>query len=157
VAFATSFGEVRFEWANFAHIVDALSDGPKSVSDLLALPNRGEMTAQNLLTLLLHASILGVGAADPGDAAVSRRMNAVIARAAADGAPYTDVAAAKLGSGIHLTNSDLVLLDAWLQSSGQDETAFVNAISERLPNAQALAKTFVDETLPRYRQLGVLE
>ena len=158
VAFATSFGEVRLEWANFAHIVDALSDGPKSVSELLALPNRGEMSAENLLTLLLHASILGVGAADPGESSVSQRVNAVIARAAVDGAPYKDVAAGNLGSGIHLAESDLILIDAWLQSSsGQDEAAFVDAISKRLPNAGDLAKTFIAATLPRYRQLGVLE
>ena len=157
VTFATSFGEVRLEWANFAHIVDALSDGPKSVNELLALANPGEMAPQHLLTLLLHASILGVGAAEPGDAAVSQRINTAIARAAVDGAPYKGVAAGKLGSGIHLTDSNLLILDAWLQSSRQDEGTFVSAISERLPNQQQLAKTFVKETLPRYRQLGVLE
>jgi hypothetical protein len=149
---------VRLEWANFAHIVDALSDGPKSVRELLALPSRGEMTPQNLLIFLLHASILGVGAADPGDAAISQRINGVVARAVVDGAPYKDLAASNLGSGIHLTDSDFMLIDAWLQSSSSgDEGAFVNAVSERLPDPQELAKTFMDVALPRYRQLGVLE
>jgi len=158
VAFQTSFGQVRLEWANFAHIVDALSDGPKSVNELLALPSRGEMTAQNLLIFLLHASILGVGAAEPGAAAVSQRINAVVARATVDGAPYRDVAAGNLGSGIHLTDSDLMLIDAWLRtSSSKDEAAFVNALSERLPNPEQLAKRFVEVALLRYRQLGVLE
>ena len=157
VAFQTSFGQVRLEWANFAQIVDALSGGPKSVSELLALPSRGEMTAQNLLIFLLHASILGVGATEPGDPAVSRRINAIVARTAVEGAPYRDVAAANLGSGIHLTESDLSVLDAWLQSSSQNEAALVNALSERFPNPQELAKTFMEVALPRYRQLGVLE
>jgi hypothetical protein len=157
VAFQTSFGQVRLEWANFAQIVDALSDGPKSVSELLALPSRDEMTAQNLLIFLLHASILGVGAAEPGDPAVSQRINAIVARAAVEGAPYRDVAAANLGSGIHLTETDLSFLDAWLQSSSQNEAALVNALSERLPKPQELAKTFMEVALPRYRQLGVLE
>lgn len=157
VAFETSFGQVRLEWANFAHIVAALSDGPKSVTELLALPSHSDMTPQQLLTLLLHASILGVGAPGAGDSAVSQRINSVIARAAADGAPYKDVAAAKLGSGIHVTESDLILLDAWLHTPSEDEAVFAKGISKRLPNAEELAKTFVRETLPRYRQLGVLE
>lgn len=163
VTFATAFGEVRFEWANFVHIVDALSDGPKSVNELLSLPCRAEMSPQHVLTLLLHASILGVGAAQSGDVAVSQRINAVIARAAVDGAPYRDVAAAALGSGIHLTESDLMLIDAWIQSSeSQDDAEFANAISERLQDGESarereLAKMFMEVTLPRYRQLGVLE
>jgi hypothetical protein len=167
VTFETSFGEVRLEYGSFAHIIEALADGPKSVDELLALPNRSEMSPQHLLTLLLHASILGVGAADPGAVDVSQRLNAVIARTASDHAPYKHVAAAMLGSGIHVADFDLMLIDAWMQSrESEDGAALVKAVSGRLAGndgsiqaeqAQELARTFIEVTLPRYRQLGILE
>jgi hypothetical protein len=60
-----------------------------------------------------------------------------------------------------------MLIDAWMQSrESEDGAALVKAVSGRLAGndgsiqaeqAQELARTFIEVTLPRYRQLGILE
>lgn len=164
VNFRTSFGEVAMAYRIFGPFVEALANGPKTVDELMQIPNRTEMKTEHALPLLLHATILGVGAAEPGPVEASQRLNAVTARAASAGAPYKALAATMLGSGVTATEIDLMLVDSWLESNGAaDARALAKGVSQRMTGAEsgkdveALANAFVAQTLPRYRQLGVLE
>ena len=83
----------------------------------------------------------------------------------ADGAPYQQLAAASLGSGITADQSEMLLLDAWLESGGKADhqglAAGLAARLEKLGQGQSepldrLAARFLSETLPRWRQLGVV-
>ena len=92
-------------------------------------------------------------------------MNAVVARAVADGAPYKQLAAANLASGITVDRSGMLLLDAWFESGGtEDEAGLAAGLASRLEKLgqkdaeplDRLAAHFVSELLPRWRQLGVV-
>jgi SAM-dependent methyltransferase len=167
VTFQTSFGEVTMEYRTFGPFVEALAEGPKTVDELIAMPNRTEMKTEIALPLLLHATILGVGAPLPGRAEASHRLNAVTARVASGGTPYRALAAANLGSGISVGETDLMLLDSWLESSGKaDSSDLAQGLLQRLQRAgqergaedpTALAATFIDQTLPRWRRLGAVD
>jgi len=165
VSFETSLGQVTWEPQVFRSIVEATAEGPKSVEDLFRLRNPTAWQPRHVLLLMLHASILGIRAAQPGSVETARRMNAAVARAVADGAPYKQLAAASLGSGITVEQSEMLLLDAWVESGGtadRDELAAGLASRlEKLGQSAAepldrLAARFVSEVLPRWRQLGVV-
>jgi SAM-dependent methyltransferase len=165
VTFQTAFGQMTLDYSVFGHIVEALAEGPRSIDELMSLPDPSALKTPRVIRLLLHASILGVGAAGPRSAAGAQRLNEVIARAASDGTPYSDLAAAALGSGIHVTAQDLAMISAWVEKpGGTDAATLAERLSYRLSNdesggetVESLARRFIDVTLPRYRQLGVLE
>lgn len=143
LSFATSFGQVSFDPAIFTPTIDALRNGAKSLAELFRLPNATPWQPRHILLLLLHANVLAPEAAEPGDIKIAQRLNAVIARAATENAPYEYLAAARLGSAIQANASDLALLRNWMESAG--------GISQSLPPA------FLTDTLPRWQQLGVVE
>lgn len=174
VSFDTSFGQVRWDAPVFQKILAAASDGPTDMDELFRLPNPTPWRPRHILLLLLHASILGPAAAKPGLAAIAQRMNAVVARRVAAGAPYKQLAAANLGSAITVSQAEMLLLDAWLESGG---TADQQTLAEGLARAghdlgtgegtsaasgsdqeqrARFAAQFTTETLSRWRQLGVL-
>jgi SAM-dependent methyltransferase len=174
----TSFGEIGWEPAVFAEILEAVAQGPKTVGELLALPKRTEWMPRHVLLLLLHANILAPEATEPGEVRAAERLNAAIARAASEGRPYDHLAAARLGSAIRAAGVELLLLDSWLQSDrSADLSQLADGLAQRLaklgrkllrqgqPVAEddaarelALATTaFLEETLPRWRRLGVVE
>jgi SAM-dependent methyltransferase len=168
VNFQTSIGDVAMEYRIFGPFIEYLADGPKPVGELMEIPNRSEMKTEYILRLLLHATILAVGAAAPADAEESQRLNGAVARAASAGAPYRALAAAKIGSGVTVSDIDLMLLDSWLEADRKDDArSLAKAVSDRLERLgrsaqastqlQAQATTFTERTVPRYRQLGVLE
>ena len=165
VSFETSFGQVTWEPQVFRGILEAAAQGPKTVDDLFRLPNPTAWQPRHVLLLMLHASILGIRAAQPGSVEAAQRMNAVVARAVADGAPYKQLAAANLGSGITVDQSEMLLLDAWLESSGTaDRDRLVAGLAPRLEKLgqgdaeplDRLAARFLSDLLPRWRQLGVV-
>jgi SAM-dependent methyltransferase len=178
VKFETTFGEIAMEYRAFAEVIEALADGPKSVEELLALPNPAKTKIPRVLLLMLHSNILAVGAAQPGTVEIAQRQNAVIARAASNGAPYLHVAAAMLGSGAAASDIDLMLIDTWLESSGKaDVPALAAGVGKRLAGLgrqlhhegkpvesgdskqrlEELATAFLETVLPKWRQLGALQ
>ena len=79
------------------------------------------------------------------------------------GATYSNLAAAQFGSAIPATKPQMLLLDCWLQSSSKsDEAQLAAGLVERakklgieLPqDAAALARSFLETSLPRLRQFG---
>lgn len=167
VSFETSFGTISWDPAVFGAIVEAVARGPKRLDELFALPNATRWKPRHILLLLVHATVLALEAAEPGDPDVAQRFNAVVARAVSEGAPYGALATATLGSGITVSDIDLMLLDAWLESSGKANTStLAEGLSQRLAkagrgdgaeNPTSMATMFVDQTLPRWRELGVIK
>ena len=166
--FETSFGQIAWDPAVFTPIVEALRDAPRTLDELSRLPNATKWRPRHILLLLLHANVLAPEVAEPGDAAPAHRLNAVIARAACDGAPYEYLAANRLGSAIRASREELLLLDAWFElKSAQDARSLGAALGHRLSRLgleaansdeqDAAAAKFLADTLPRYRQLGVLD
>jgi SAM-dependent methyltransferase len=165
--FDTSFGPVGWDPAVFTAIIAALEGGSKSLGALIRLPNPTKWKPRHILLLLLHATVLAPEAAEPGDVEAAERFNAVIARAVSDGAPYRALAAASLGSGVMVSDIDLMLLDSWIDSQRSDDSSILaNGLSQRLEkaaraaeagNAKSLAMVFIDQTLPRWRRLGAVE
>ena len=165
VNFETSFGQVSWDPAVFTGIVGAVSSGPTSLAELFALPNPTPWHPRHVLLLMLHATMLGVGAAMPGSVEAAERMNAVLARAVCDGAPYRQVAAARLGSAVPASEAELLLLDAWFEAAGNASAAtLASGLSSRLTKLgrraegepATLATQFIQVTVPRWRQLGAL-
>ena len=165
VNFETSFGQVTWEPQVFRSILEATAQGPKTVDDLFRLPNPTAWQPRHVLLLMLHASMLDIRVAHPGSVEAAQRMNAVVARAVANGAPYKQLAAANVGSGITVDQSEMLLLDAWLESGGTaDQDGLAAGLAPRLEKLgqsdaeplDRLAARFVNELLPRWRQLGVV-
>ena len=164
--FATSFGQINWDRPVFQATVEAMRRGPRALAELLRLTNQTPWTPRLIVLLLLHCSVLAPGAAQPGDVSVAQRLNALIARAVAEGAPYEYLAAASLGSAIRPTRAELALLDAWL---GSKSAASVPDLARKLETRLAgrgraldgdphsIAAAFIADTLPRWRQLGVVQ
>ena len=162
--FDSSFGQI--EWAHevFANIVQAVSDGPKTLGELFRLPRATQWMPRHVLLLAIHANLLAIEAASPGDPATAQRFNAVTARDVSSGAPYDHLAAARLGSGVRATRLEMLLLDAWFESGGSASVSdLADGLERRLSklgtaNAepQAAARTFVESSVPLWRRLGVI-
>jgi hypothetical protein len=165
ISFDTSFGQITWEPQVFRDILDATALGPKTLDNLFRLPSPTAWRPRHVLLLMLHATMLGMRAAQPRSVEAAGQMNAVVARAVAGGAPYKQLAAANLGSGITVDRSEMLLLDAWLESGGTADPAGLAAgLASRLEKLgesgaepiDRLAAHFVSELLPHWRQLGVV-
>jgi SAM-dependent methyltransferase len=178
LSFQTSFGEIDWAPEVFANILDAVRDGPKPLGELFRLPRTTQWMPRHVLLLLLHANVLALEAAEQGDPAAAQRLNAVIARAVSDGAPYDHLAASRLGSGIRTGDVELMLLDAWLESGGGGTIEdLADGLARRLakvgrklqrhgqpideaglvPELRTVATAFVESTVPLWRRLGAIE
>jgi SAM-dependent methyltransferase len=176
--FETSFGEIAMEYRAFGELIEALADGPRSVSELLALPNPTKRKTRHILQLMLHGNILGVAAADPGNPEIAGLMNRAIAKGGSEGAPYGHLASSALASAVQASDIDLMLMDSWFQkdrAASLDELA--SGVAERLTalgrdlnyggqpvppsetkeRLEQLASAFLEKTLPRWKQLGVTD
>lgn len=176
----TTIGDLSLPSDEVTAVCDALKSGPKAIADLLQLPALAKLGRENalqFLIILLHSHRVGVEALEIGAPESSHRMNAAIARGAAKGAPYDHIAAPVLGSAIHVSKTDILLIDCWLATSSKADVAtLAKGLSERLTGlgrnvtrdkqvltgAQAeqrleeLAKEFLENKLPRWRALGAL-
>ena len=175
----TTFGEIALQGAAFAEVMEALQAGPRPIHDLVTIPGlrrQGQANAINILLLLLEAQALALAPVNPGDASPARSLNRVLARGAAQGAPYDFIAAPAVGSALQVTSTDLVILDAWLSHSPRedlDAQSLGQRLVGRLPEgatrsnngsaptaAQAneadLAAGFLQTTLPRWQALGAV-
>ena len=166
LTFDTAFGQIEWAPEVFANIVQAVSDGPKTLGELFRLPRATQWMSRHVLLLAFHANLLAIEAASPGDPATAQRFNAVTARGVCGGAPYDHLAAARLGSGVRATQTEMLLLDAWLESGGSASVSdLADGLERRLSklgrdsaNAEprAAARTFVENTMPLWRRLGVI-
>jgi hypothetical protein len=161
----TSFGEVKLHPQSYTDVVAALAEGPKSIGELTALSRSATHDIRRILLLRLDTPALAIEAACPGGADSAHRLNAILARAVCEGAPYGHLAAAQLGSAIPATGAQMMMLDCWLESSGQADVAGLAeglaARNEKVGGtldrtATALAKGFIETSLPRLRLLGAI-
>jgi SAM-dependent methyltransferase len=178
VQFKTTFGGLTVDYAVVADILDALTDGPKTAAELLALKNPLRHDTRVILLSMLDGNMLSVGTTMPGSPAIAQRFNAAVARAAARGNTYQSVAAAALGSGARLTGVGLLLLDTWFSADGSiDKAGLAQGLAQRLKSLgqqlpfrsdpisdeqlqsemSQLANMFVDQAVPQWRKLGVME
>lgn len=178
VSFKTTIGGLTVDYAAVADIVAALADGPKPVAALMALENPARPHTRSILLSMLDANMLMVGAAYPGQVEIAQRFNAIVARAVADGKAYYHVAAAALGSALPVTELDFLFLDTWLSADGDiGDTALSEGVAHRLrslgrevkfrgepiadeqlpSHVRRLAPAFVDQRVPQWRRLGVIE
>jgi len=161
-----------------ADILAALADGPKPVAELMALENPARPDTRAMLLSMLDAQMLAIGKAAGEPVEIAARLNAVIARAAAGGERFAHLAAAAIGSGVPATDLELMLLDAWLSADGDIEVPdLARGLEHRLEalgrelrfrggvlareelqrHLAQLASNFVDQLVPRWRRLGVLQ
>lgn len=178
IHFRTTFGGLVVDYGVVADIVAALSEGPKPVGALMALKNSNRLNTRSIILSMIDAEIITVGAADPGSIETAWRFNAAVARAAAGGDSCRHLAAAALGSGLPVSELDLLLLDTWLSRDGDigpDDLASgvaqrLKALQRRLqfrggpitdvqlqPHIARLAPIFFDQLLPKWRRLGALQ
>ena len=178
VHFRTSFGGLVVDYSVVADILAALADGPKPVAALMALENPARVNTRSILLSMMDALMLTVGDAVPASADVSARFNKAIARSAAGGQQYMQLAAAALGSGAPATELDLLLLDTWLSADGaikpedlaQGVAKRLQALGRKLQfrgrpigddqlqsHITGLVPIFLDKLLPHWRRIGVLE
>jgi len=173
----TAYGTLNVDYRGIADLVSALADGPRTVGDLMALKNPIRANTRAILLYLLHAHVLMPGKARPESPRTAEDFNAVLAKFAADGTIYPNVAAAALGSGPAVTELELLLLDAWFAAERDAEPSLLcNGLAQRLnalgrkvtkdgspiPDGQAqdhltkLAQAFANEVIPRWRSLGAI-
>jgi len=177
VQFKTTFGGLVVDYTAVADIIAALAEGPRTVAEIVALKSHVPRHTQSILLSMLDANMLVLGAAMPGSAAFAQRCNAAVARAVAEGQPYHFTAAAALGAGTPAGELDLLLLDTWLVDRGADEAALTQGLIDRLAalgrelkfqgaalsgaqlhlQAGRIARLFLDQVVPQWRQLGVIE
>jgi SAM-dependent methyltransferase len=173
----TSFGPIALQWEHVGPIANALDAGPRTFGELADESALAPVDLRQLLILLLHADMIAIEAAPDARIDAAHRLNAAIANAAANRAPYEQLAAARLGSAIRVSQIELLLLDAWLALRDQgnvDELATgvwermsalghkLYHLGEQVDDASArqqlreVAVTFIEDVLPRWRQLGVV-
>lgn len=163
--FDTAFAQITLEPPAFAGVLAALAAGPRTIAELVALPDmkqHGTANARQIVLLLVHAGVLAIGGDEIAAQPTAHALNAVIARGAAAGTGYDHVAAPALGGAVPADERALLLLDAWLAAPGADAATLARAADDRLaalgrPAAgQAGVAAFLGETLPRWRALGAV-
>jgi SAM-dependent methyltransferase len=170
----TSFGGFPLQQPAIAPILEKLTSGPANLRELAgAAASAADL--REILILLLEADIIGIGPLAPGKAAAAQRMNKAIASAVCGRAPYEQLAASSLGSAIRVSQIEMLILDAWLECGSAAE-AIAEGVAARMgkmgqglyhhgrPVAAAdaaqqlrsVAAVFLQDILPRWRQLGVV-
>ena len=178
LAIPLSSQRISLAYREFAPVVEALAGGPRSVAELAAIAGLSSSDFRRLMVLLQQANVIGVMADEPVAVAPAAELNAAIARAVCDRAPYEQLAAARLGTAIAVSQIELILLDAWLNATDRtDANAVAEGVWERMARIgqklyqhgrqvdDAVAKrqlpgvaaTFMQDNLARWRQLGVVE
>ena len=175
---ATAFGSVKLAAKAVAALLDALGDKPVSIAELASGPafsGKRHALQQDLL-LLAHAGWIGVGRRADRSPEQATRCNTAVARLAGVGGPYRHLAAARLGSAVGAGDSDLLLLDGYLEDpaafGGKAEASLKTRLDrlgrkvakdgvalsgdEEAEHIKRLAATFTERTLPLWRELGVV-
>ncbi|MBK7002200.1 MAG: class I SAM-dependent methyltransferase [Rhodoferax sp.] len=182
-------GELKFAITGFAFegrrdiyvpLYEAFANkGPQTIAELRQLPDVGVRTFTETLsnlTMMMHASHIAIHS--PAlDSAPAKRLNAVLATAALDGASYQFLALPALGQFVKATDTNMILLALTVQKPEQTATELAKGLTEALQSnqksllvegkpihdnetfsrqAEILAQQFCETTLPRWKQFGVL-
>jgi SAM-dependent methyltransferase len=174
----TSFGGLTVDYEAVADIVASLADGPKTVAELMALENPARRGIRSILLAMLESKMLMVGASEARSDAVANHFNSAVARAVAGGTSYRYLASAALGSGVSASKLDLLMLDAWLSAGPEiDSASLAERVAERFRNLgqhlqfrgnpvahseleshiAKLTPAFIEQKVPQWRGLGVLQ
>jgi len=176
---STSFGTVMIKQESVAPLLDAIDDESRSLSELAALPavRNDPLLLNQRLVLLLHAGWLGCSRRDPSRAGSAQAANAHLAALNVLGAPYRHLAAAKIGTGVSASDTDMLLLDSYIEDAAAFETSAATMLKQRLARlgrklakdgqplqsadeaaeADRLAAEFRTELLPHWRKVGVID
>lgn len=173
----TAWGDLGVPGEVVAPLVELLRGGPQDLAALAAATGIDQQRMQYLAVLLVACRVVAPAAAAPQTAGRAQALNAVLAAAALDGAPYTHLACTALGSAVAASATDMMVIDGWLQAGSTDDaSAVAGAIVQRLAAkgrgidhggrtlqgaAAAAAITplvadFMADDLPRWRALGAL-
>ncbi len=177
--YSSSRGEVLGQEGAYTPFYDALSSGPKTVAELMALPAAKPRQQSEVLQaagLMLHAGHITFARSLP-EPRPATAMNRAIARAVAKGAPYRNVIATALPAVISASDTDLILLSLAQDQSAPTAAGLASQLVEvlislgrglkreerslvtrddMLPAAVDVSATFLNQTLPGWRKLGVL-
>lgn len=176
--FQTSFGEVNGQGTQYAPVLQALQDGPRSLAQLQALPAFAGQALAGVIqaaSFLLHGGQVALHQ-PAGDAKLAARVNQALAHAVAEGAPYNYLVAAHCGQALGTGPIDMLLLDALAQGTPPQPALLAAALRQRLAalgsslqkagqaltdeaaiahEALHLAGQFVQVRLPEWKRLGV--
>ncbi len=179
-SFDASFAQLSGDRSTYGALMSACQLRPQSIEHMVSLP---EWQGKPLVSLLQAIAFLMHGGYlapyQPADTvAAAARFNRVLAQMASTGAPYGAIACAHTGSGILVSTSELMMLDAVEQSAQPTADVVADGLLARLARcgrtivkdgktlaepgearaeATRAAREFVAQTLPRWRVLGAWE
>jgi SAM-dependent methyltransferase len=177
--FLVPVGEVTGIHAMYQQVTDLLADKIGAFEELLALPAFGEVgTVLDCLALLVSSGqVLPIGSAPEVDMEPARRFNRVILDNLRAGRFYKNLASPVTGTGVGVSEFDLLALAAVLDGCGGDVAATAKhalALLKRAGNlpmkdgkliendADGLAfleerlRPIVDDVVPIWRRIGIL-
>ena len=178
--FKTSIGELKGKAEIYNLFYDQLATGPKTAQALMQVPASqplGLGDTMQAISFMVNEGQIGFYR-PPSDRGPALALNRAIAIATANGAPYRFAIASKLGHVITVSDVDLMLLTATFDQPQGTAAEWGAALVERLlvlgkglsqqgkpltkradllPYATQLAETFLQKTLPKWREYGVCE
>lgn len=180
IKFKLSVGEVTGKPEIYRPLLDALADGPKTMGELAATRAGGTNPfgdTTQAVTMLLQAGMARLHA-PAADQAPARALNRAIMHKVAQGAPYGYLAAAETGAVLAVSDTEMIMLAAVTEQGGPTERGPLSEVlvrqlvtlrkalvhdgkplrtpDEMRQQAQALAGTFLDRSLPAFRAQGVV-
>ena len=173
--YQTPLGEVTGKPEIYGKFYEALSTGPKTLAELMTASGQPLPGALQVLSLMLNAGH-ALPFAPCRTPKPAQALNRAIADAASAGAPYNFLAAPAVGGVIQASDTDLMMLSATTKGPNQPAPIAEGLIQRLLglnkglkdgnqalttaeamrPKALALAETFISQTLPNWRKLGVV-
>lgn len=180
VTITTNAGAVTLPADIVAVFSDALAQGARTLGQLATLPGLPAASLNShlqTLLLMLHVGVLRIVVEGGRGSNRAQQFNATVASAVADGAPYAHLASPVTGAGLGVTDVDLILLNAYLSKAGNTPESLATTLDQALTElgrglhqrgqvleGQAykdrigtLVGHFLDEVVPRWRALGMME
>jgi SAM-dependent methyltransferase len=178
IKFKTSLGELKGKSEIYRMFYDELEGGPKSTADLMQVQTAKPLNLGDILqalTFMLNAGHIAFYR-PPSDRAPALALNRAVAIATANGAPYRFVIASHIGHVLTVSDVDLIFLAETLQKPDISANELGAALANRLlnlgkglskdgkalttldalkPYGEELAGRFLQQTLPKWRELGV--
>jgi len=179
-SFDASFAQLAGDRNTYGALVSACQREPQTIQQLAAQPEWSGKPLVSLLqaiAFLMHGGYLAPHQA-ASTVAAAVRFNRALAEKTSLGAPYSAIACAHTGSGLLVSASELMMLDAAAQAVQPTADLVAEGLLARLTRcgrtivkdaktltgaveaqAEALraSKEFLEQTLPRWRVLGAWE